>query len=234
MSKGLNNDQQNAVAKNQVKTRILLTITLNNTAQDVIKIIENDVLTSFEYNGDSYLAAMVERGTIESKIEGGPQKCSIKISNINQDYSNIIANQGDVLTNSSCVIEEVIFYQDKDIVLMENTEELLLENQDNFLIESFDIVIDNPVNIFEGFINNVQLTETIFSFDVERVLGGYSTISPNTTYDVNCQWAFKDERCQYSGEETTCDKTFTSCQARSNETRFGGYPSIPSELVIKG
>jgi len=234
MSKGLNNDQQTAVAKNEVKTRILLTITLNNEAQDVIKILENDVLTSFEYNGDTYLAAMIKRGNIESRIEGGPQKCNIKISNINRDYSNIIANQGDVLTNSRCVIEEVIFYQDKDLILMENSSELLLENENNFLLEAFDLVIDNPVNIFEGFVNNVQLTETVFSFDVERVLGGYSTVSPNTTYDVNCQWAFKDARCQYSGTEITCDKTFTACQARSNEIRFGGYPSIPSELVIKG
>jgi len=234
MSKGLSGNQITGIGKNQVKTRILLTITLNNTAQDIIRIIENDVLTSYEYNGETYLAAMVKRGSIESRMEGGPQKVNIQISNINQAYSTIIANQGDVLTNSRCVIEEVIFYQDKDLLELEDDSQLLLENGNYLLLEEYDLVIDSPINIFEGFINNIRLTETEFSFDVERILGGYFTQSPNTTYDVNCQWAFKDERCQYSGEETTCDKTFSSCQTRSNEARFGGYPSIPSELVIRG
>ncbi|OGI00479.1 MAG: hypothetical protein A2Y25_12070 [Candidatus Melainabacteria bacterium GWF2_37_15] len=209
MSKGLDSNQKIEIAASEVKTRILLTITINNATRDVIKIIENDTLSSFEYGENTYIAAMVKRGQIESRMEGGPQKVNIKISNINQAYSSIIANEGDVLTNSICVIEEVIF-----------------DNLNN--------IVGDSVNIFEGFVNNIQLTETEFSFDVERILGGYSTQSPNTTYDVNCQWVFKDSRCQYSGGETTCDKTFTSCQARSNEIRFGGYPSIPQELVIKG
>lgn len=209
MSKGLDSNQKTEIATHEVKTRILLTLTINNTTQDVIRIIENDTLTSFDYGGDTYLAAMVKRGKIESRMEGGPQKVNIKISNINQAYSNIIANEGDVLTNSKCVVEEVIF-------------------------DGLDSVIGSAINIFEGFVNNVKLSETEFSFDVERMLGGYSTQSPNTTYDVNCQWVFKDQRCQYSGIETTCDKTFTSCQARSNAARFGGYPSIPQELIIRG
>jgi len=233
MSKGLNNSQKTAVAGNEVKTRILLTITLNNESMDIIRIIENDVLESFEQGGNTYLAAMVKRGVVESRMEGGPQKCNIKISNINQAYSSIIANEGDILTNSRCKIQEVIFYQSKDIIALENSSELLFENNNSILLEQYGLVIDNPISVFEGYINNVQLTEAEFSFDVERILGGYSTVSPNSTYDVNCQWAFKDARCQYSGEEAYCDKTFSACSARSNEVRFGGYPSIPSELVIK-
>ncbi len=237
MSKGLNNDQKTEIAKKTVKTRILLTITLNNQAQEVIRILENDTISSFEYSGNTYLTAMLKRGEIESRMEGGPQKCNITISNINRAYSQIIVNQaeeGDVLTNSRCVVEEVIFYDNKDLFLLQDDSELLFENNNSVYFERFDSVIADPVNIFEGFINNIKLTETEFSFDVERILGGYSTRSPNTTYDVNCQWGFKDSRCQYSGEETTCDKTFTSCQARNNVVRFGGYPSIPAELVIKG
>ncbi len=236
MSKGLNNGQKTEIAKSEVKTRTLLTITLNNQAQEVIKILENETISNFEYDGNTYLTAMVRRGTIESRMEGGPQRCNIKISNINRAYSQIIVNQsdqGDVLTNSRCVIEEIIFYGNKDLLLMQDESGLQLENGNSIYLEIFNSVIGSPVNIFEGFLNNIKLTETEFSFDVERILGGYSTLSPNTTYDVNCQWAFKDSRCRYSGGETNCDKTFSSCQARSNETRFGGYPSIPSELVIR-
>ncbi|HSA06141.1 MAG TPA: hypothetical protein P5556_03070 [Candidatus Gastranaerophilales bacterium] len=234
MSKGLSASQKTEITKNAVKTRILLTITLNNIANDVIRIIENDTLTSFEHGGNTYIAAMVKRGSLDSRIEGGPQKVNIKISNINQAYSNIIANQGDVLTNSRCIVEEIIFYDNQDLLLFENNDNIIFEDNNYLLLELFDLVLDNAINIFEGFVNNVQLTEKEFTFDVERILGGYSTYSPNTTYDVNCQWKFKDSRCQYSGEQTTCDKTLTSCKARSNETRFGGYPSIPGELVIRG
>ncbi len=236
MSKGLNDSQKTEIAQKKIKTRILLTIVLNNEEKEVVKILENDTISSFEYNGETYLSAMVNRGSIENHMEGGPQRCNIKISNINRTYSQIIVNQseqGDVLTNSRCKIEEIIFYDHEDILLFQDESGLQLENGNSLCLEIFNSVIGSPVNIFEGFINNIKLTETEFSFDVERVLGGYSTLSPNTTYDVNCQWAFKDSRCQYSGEETTCDKTFSSCQARSNETRFGGYPSIPAELVIK-
>lgn len=209
MSKGLNSNQQTEIADNEVKTRILLTLTINKSTPEVVRIIENDTLSSFEFGGETYVAAMVKRGPIESRMEGGPQRVNIKISNINQKYSSIIASEGDVLTNSSCVIEEVIFDADNNTV-------------------------GGAVNVFEGYVNNVKLTQAEFSFDVERILGGYSTQSPNTTYDVNCQWAFKDTRCGYTGEESTCDKTFSSCQARANEVRFGGYPSIPQELVIRG
>lgn len=265
MSKGLNSSQKTEIGKNQVKTRTLLTITENN--EDVIRIIENDVLTSFIYDGNTYLGAMVRREPIESRIEGGPQRVNIKISNIGKSYSNIIATEGDVLTNSRCVIEEVIFngfpadwqgatsYSADDYIspVVKNSyiyqcttagttgseEPEWPTSIDSTVSDGTAVwtckspLIGDPVNIFEGYINNVQLTDSLFTFDVERVLGGYSTFSPNTTYDVNCQWIFKDSRCQYSGEETTCDKTFSACQARSNEIRFGGYPSIPSELVIK-
>lgn len=236
MSKGLNNDQKTEIAKTEVKTRILLTITLNNAAQEVVRILENDSISSFEYDGDTYLTAAVKRGAIESKMEGGPQRCNIKISNINWFYSQKLVDQveqGDVLTNSRCVIEEIILTGNEDLVLLENSSTLLLENASSLCMEVINAVIGDPVNIFEGFINNIKLTETEFSFDVERILGGYSAESPNTTYDVNCQWAFKDDRCRYSGGETSCDKTFSSCQARGNVIRFGGYPSIPSELIIK-
>jgi phage-related protein len=237
MSKGLSNNQKAEISKNEVKTRILVTITLNNEAHEVVRILENDTIGSFTHNGNVYFSAMVKRSKIESRMEGGPQKCGVTISNINRAYSQILvaeAEKGDSLTNSRCVIQEVIFYDNEDLLLLDDTSELHLENGNSIYLEAFDSVLDNAVTIFDGYINNVQLTETEFTFDVERILGGYSTQSPNTTYDVNCQWIFKDERCQYSGAEMFCDKTFSSCLARGNETRFGGYPSIPSELVIRG
>lgn len=234
MSKGLSAEQQVEVGGSQVKTRLLLTLTLRDAENSVIRILENDTLANLSHGGNTYIGAKVKRGKIESRMEGGPQKVSIQISNIGQQFSALVANEGDVLTNSGCVIEEVIYIPPgEDLIEQEGTDALLLEDGGYILLDN-DYIVGDSVNIFEGKINNVALSESEFSFDVERILGGYSTQSPNTTYDVNCQWVFKDERCQYAGAETTCDKTFTSCQARFNEIRFGGYPSIPQELVVKG
>ena len=43
-----------------------------------------------------------------------------------------------------------------------------------------------------------------------------------------CRHKFKDENCQYAGEESTCDKTLADCALRNNTTNFGGFPSILS------
>jgi phage-related protein len=233
VSKGLTAEQIAQIIKTEAKTRILLTLTLRDSESTVVRILENDTLSSFQYGGETYLAAMVSRNDIESKIEGGPQKVNIKISNINQYYANLIATEGDVLTNSTCKIEEVIYFPPgHDTLNLESTGALLLEDGSYVLLEN-DYIVGSAINIYEGYINNVKLTASEFTFDVERILGGYSTQSPNTTFDVNCQWGFKDSRCKYSGIVTTCDKTLTTCQNLSNHGNFGGYPSIPQELVIR-
>jgi hypothetical protein len=94
--------------------------------------------------------------------------------------------------------------------------------------------LDNPITLFSGKINNIQMTAATFSFDVERKIGGYSTVSPNATYDCSCQVKkFKDSRCGYAGAETWCDKTLTRCKVLNNQTRFYGFPTITKSMVVK-
>ena len=95
-------------------------------------------------------------------------------------------------------------------------------------------IIGEPVSLFSGLINNVKLNYGEFQFDIERNLGGYSTVSPNATYDVNCQVKkFKDERCLYTGAETWCDKTFARCKVLNNTLNFYGFPTIVQQQIIK-
>ena len=257
MGKGLTTAQINAISGSEVKTRMLLTLifdaNLLNLAfendsgiclletggklkQEILYIylLENDTLTSLTVDEKIYLAGMVQRGRLETQIDGGKQSINVTLSNINQVYSNILAQYGDILTNAKCIIEEVIFLPPRhDTLYIEGgTFNLLFESGFDLILEN-DYIIDDKINIFEGYINNVTVSNTQFTFDIERLLGGYSTQSPNSTYDVSCQFAFKDARCQYTGSYLVCDKTLTACQERSNSARFGGYPSIPAELVIR-
>lgn len=206
MSKKLSTQQKNEIKKHELKTRSLVTIYLDDVP---LRLLENDTLTSFNHNGETYLAGMVKRGDISTNMDGSAEKVEITISNIWQEISSVIAIEGDALTNRKCKIETVIFDGDSNTI------------------------IGDAIHLFEGYINNIELTAVYFKFTVERLLGGYSTLSPNATYDVNCQCRkFKDERCGYAGAETTCDKTLTRCKALGNVGNFYGFPSLPQEMVI--
>ena len=232
MPKGLTTDQKNTVGAQEVKTRTLLTIYINNTDNDILRILENDTLEVLEIGDDVFIAGAVKRSDVDTQMEGSIESCNITISNINQDISSIIVNEGDVLTGSVCVIEEAIYLSTDACELVDEQyfTNILAEDGTAILDETDDSIIDDAVEIFRGKINNIHLNAREFTFDVQRNLGGYDYEAPKTSYDASCQWIFKDERCLYSGAETSCDKTMTRCKQLSNVVRFGGYPAIPTEM----
>lgn len=198
MGKKLTTNQKTQIAKAAFKTRRLITIGLKAP----FRILENDSSGSIVINGNTYYTKLVKTSEVQGSQDGNSEKIDIIISDISQDFAGLVADNGDVLTNTTCKIEQVIFDGDTSTI------------------------VDTPILLFEGLINNIQMAQTYCAFSVERPLYSYSTVSPNMTYDVNCQFKFKDGRCQYSGTETKCNKTLTRCQALGNVTRFGGYPSV--------
>jgi len=204
MGKNLTPNQKAEIAKSALKTRLLVTIELD----PVFRILQNDSVGNIAIGGNTYYTKLVQTSAVQGSLDGNSESINISISDIAQDFAGLVADQGDVLTNTSCKIEQVIFSGDTSTP------------------------IDNPILLFEGLINNLQLSQTYCAFSVERPLYSYSTVSPNMTYDVNCQFKFKDGRCQYAGAETKCDKTLARCQALGNVTRFGGYPSVVIPVSI--
>lgn len=199
MSKGLTTAQKTEIAKSALKTRTLITITLDSGP---FRILANDSAASLVVDSNTYYARMIQTSGIETSLDGTTDSMTISVSDIAQEFAGYVANDGDVLTNRSCKVEEVIFDG--------NTT----------------TIIGDPILVFDGKINKIQLTAKSFVFTVQRILNNYSSLSPNMIFDVNCQWRFKDGRCTYSGGETKCDKTLTRCKDLSNVTNFGGYPSV--------
>lgn len=198
MGKNLTTAQKTQLAAFSCKTRRLITIELDTP----FRILENDSTGSITINNETYYTKLVKTSDVQASIDGNSESLDIIISDISQDFAGLVADKGDVLTNTTCKIEEVIFNGDTATLVGE------------------------PVLLFEGMINKLQMSQTYCAFSVERALYSYSTVSPNMTYDVNCQFTFKDGRCGYSGIETKCNKTLSRCQALGNVTRFGGYPSV--------
>lgn len=57
---------------------------------------------------------------------------------------------------------------------------------------------------------------------------------PARKYSRNyCGWKFKgaDGYCGYSGAETECNKTLQRCRELANNSRYGGFASVPSKPV---
>lgn len=199
MGKNLTTNQKTEIAKSALKTRLLVTISLDSGPY---RILANDSAATLLINPNTYYARFVKMSNIATSLDGTVEKTTISLSDISQEFAGLIANNGDVLTNKECKVEEVIFSGDTTTI------------------------IDNPVLLFDGVINNVQLTAKAIVFSVERILNNHSSLSPNMTFDVNCQFGFKDSRCGYTGATTKCDKTLKTCQSLSNVRNFGGYPSV--------
>lgn len=208
MGKNLTTNQKTELAKSAVKTRRLITIEFKSPLNPFM-ILENDSVASFDIKisdtvTHTYHTKLIQTSPVQASLDGNSEKMDVIISDISQDFAGLVADHGDVLTNTGCKIEQVIF-------------------------DNADSMIGNPILLFEGLINNIQLSQTYCAFSVERPLYSYSTVSPNMTYDINCQFKFKDDkdvRCQYKGAETKCDKTLARCKALGNVTNFGGYPSV--------
>jgi len=62
-------------------------------------------------------------------------------------------------------------------------------------------------------------TENVFS-DLQKLF------SENEDNFNKCCFDYRDKRCNYQGEITTCNKTIEDCKQHGNIARFGGFLPI--------
>lgn len=196
------------VEKDEIIPRKLLKIELSGSN---ILILDNETLDTLIYNGDTYIGAPLSHGAITKDNNSAVNKISVEVSNVALQISGIIANRGDVINNAPAILTLVF-----------------LDLSDNSIVSGYTQVL------YSGKCNNLELNYETARMDIETQLGGYELQAPIMKYRTSCQVRrFKDCRCQYSGDLTSCDRTWAQCQARGNTANFRGYPSIPSETVIK-
>lgn len=98
------------------------------------------------------------------------------------------------------------------------------------------MVAADEIQLFAGFVDDVAHASD------ERGMSAVLTLSPTInlnrvvvprrTVGSNCSAEFKDADCGYAGADTECAHTLTACAAKSNQTRFGGFPFIvPPEVA---
>lgn len=194
--------------KDEIIPRKLLKIELEGGS---VYILDNETLESFTFEGETYLGAPMSHGEIKNDDNSAVNKLDIELSNVSLAISGIIANRGDVITNAFAVLTLVF--------LNINTNELIGGMQKI---------------LYSGKCNNLSLDYEKASISIESELGGYDKVAPIIKYRPTCQVRrFKDCRCGYSGEETTCDRSFERCSQLGNTLNFRGFPSCVLETVIK-
>lgn len=196
------------VEKDEIIPRKLLKIELTGGS---ILVLDNETLDTLTYNGDTYIGAPLTHGEITKDDNSAVNKLSVELSNVALQISGIIANRGDIINNAPAILTLVF-----------------LDLSTNNIISNYTQVL------YSGKCNNVELNYETAKMDIETELGGYEIQAPVMKYRTSCQVRrFKDCRCGYTGELTTCDRTWAQCQARNNTANFRGFPSVPAQTVIK-
>jgi phage-related protein len=80
----------------------------------------------------------------------------------------------------------------------------------------------------------LDFTVTSCTANSKEVVFGLGASNPwnrraplNRTRKNFCRFKFKDVlTCNYTGAETTCDKSLTRCRELANNARFGGFPGV--------
>jgi hypothetical protein len=83
------------------------------------------------------------------------------------------------------------------------------------------------VQMLAGIVTGYKLDESGIELDVVTE-ASRSPVLSNRRVGSKCPWVFKGTECGYSGGQTTCNKLYNDaggCSGRSNQHRFGGFPS---------
>ncbi len=203
-----NENPMSEVEKDEIIPRKLLKIELKGGS---IYILDNETLETLRYNGEDYIGAPLSFGEITKDDSTSVSKLNLQLSNVGLAISGIIGQRGDVITNAPAILTLVF-----------------LDLNTNTLIPDIKQVL------YAGRCNNLKLDYENATMDIETTLGGYEIMAPAMKYRTTCQVRrFKDCRCGYTGEETSCDRTFERCKELDNHANFRGFPQMYNELVIK-
>ena len=194
--------------KDELIPRKLLNIELSGGG---IHVLDNETLQILSFEEVDYIGAPLEHGEITKDDNSSVAKLEITVSNVGLGISGIIGNRGNVIGNAPATLTMVLLNVNNNAIL-QGTKQVL----------------------WYGLCNNLQITNESAKMDIETPLGGYTYNTPCMKYKATCNVRkFKDCRCGYTGDETTCDRTYTRCKELGNNKRFQGFISLPAETVIK-
>ncbi len=99
-----------------------------------------------------------------------------------------------------------------------------------FGASGIDTVVGEVVNSFA--ITSIVAKKDYAVFTLSIGLDALQLVLPSRRiFSNSCSWTFRDDDCKYSGDDTTCAKTFDACRSKGHTTRFGGFPGVINERL---
>ena len=149
------------------------------------------------YNSHTYVPFGVKLGDIRWGADGKMQDLTLAVANIGDD--RFIQ---ECIENYEVIGQKVVITQ---------------------LVKDIDDPIQVTFKVKGAKSNKGQVTFTLaMGFDYLK-----SEMPTRTMFQRYCRWTFKDSNCQYSGIDTTCNRTFEECKDnKQNILNFGGFPGI--------
>lgn len=193
------------VLKNSIRQEkpwlILLDITLNNDAEDVLYLVRNT--EDIVFNGNTYTAFNFNLEMNKLTNAGEIPSLKASISNADRTLQGYLEDL-DGMVGSTCKITVV------------NSSNLSADHTE--LEQIWDIV-------------ETTVSDTLVSFRLSlpnllRVRYPLTRFLAN-----HCSFTYRFSECGYIGELPTCKRTLDACKAHSNTARYGGYVGLSSDSV---
>ena len=150
-------------------------------------------------------------------------------------YNPFPISHSEISENSSTEIETLqISVSNVSRFIQQFCKDNEMRGKEIKIITVFKDKLDVPTARIEDkyYIDSYEITEKNATFKISTKFDVLGVQLPKRVFTkTNCNWIFKDGSCKYSGNETSCDKTFETCVLLNNVANFGGFPAIPPKKV---
>jgi len=139
------------------------------------------------------------------------------VENITYSTGTIVDNMSIKIDNKNQVMT-ALFGEDMEDDQLCRLYRVVFNNQ-------FEVI--DAVMIFEGYLDPYELDESEIRFDVVSKFVRWSDKS-FARHPALCRYRrFKGPRCQYTGDETDCNRFYETCESYANTANFGGFRFLP-------
>ena len=164
--------------------------------------------TDVTFNGVLYTAFPISIEALTENVQGQVDSVKVKISNVSRVVQYYIENYD---------------FREKKVTLTQVWADQLADT-DNVM--SYIFYIDRYTSSEQ--VVEFECSSKFDVADVELPWGRYMR--------GVCRWlsvgGFKGTQCGYAGALTTCDGTLANCRIRTNQARFGAFPSVPTQRTF--
>jgi len=196
-----------------------------NLNQDIFGFEMNASGNLVATDSQTYIGLPVQRDIISNSTDGQIAEITISIPNTDRVVESVIQSKEYLRGREVHIITGFAKHLPSGA-----TAKHIGSSPDRFAVMKEKLYVDSTTS-----------DENVVSFSCKPKFVIKNMILPGRLYSRVCAWAFKDKyretECDPDSNisATTfphCDGTLDNCRARNNESRFGGFPSIPSRGIV--